>query len=580
MMFRRAAGESGDASLASILHPMLDESAGSTRFCFAVTILLFSRSIVVILDGVNRDEEGLEKRKGYLIEQVCFLTKYILIPFLWSHGWGFFVLTTLFYLVNLIETRTASYYRIKSNPKESEEIQELLDTFAPMWLNPCFIPESNRDMNTVRLYEKHKDLDTSLIQSGFERISQVKLPTRRTSLATETTWFQSCDFINQTFNYHVKLFVSLWNVGTKNLKSYLQIGENITANSIAEMLLNSDIGIFCDVQEIKLRGQEGVIITFDRGGFALPYRHVENCFDNRLRVRVFVPSVHEGRSNKFTNARLDSFKSATTSYDGSTRVSGAELLEFKINNHPRAEVQSEMVEIKDKYDMMNVLCILNANVCHPIVHSLNDQYVAKINFAAKSDWLSTGLSKIARYGNGFNDLAHFATHIIRGKVGSWSNTLVVYNSSLPIPFGHNHAITAKRLGEYSRMYSFLDKSHGKMKQAWQQLHTSRDEKGRLQVPQFGRWDFDVFFQLSANHSVGHFCFGSLVAKYDVGGGENYNRGFHNFANEVFYKSTIPQFLGSNLMKDNLHVPLFKVMYEAMMTVDPTIAMRVSAGISE
>ena len=127
---------------------------------------------------------------------------------------------------------------------------------------------------------------------------------------------------------------------------------------------------------------------------------------------------------------------------------------------------------------------------------------------------------------------------MRGRKDSWSKTVVAYNSALPIPFGHEHKTTAKLLADYSRLYSFLHESHESMLRSWNALYEDHVGKKKMAVPKFGRWDFEVFFQLSVSHSAYHFCFGLLCAKYDIRGGKTYKGGFLNYAIELFYKATI------------------------------------------
>ena len=368
------------------------------------------RSLFSVMNSVRHTDAAKQKMKVLgVARQFGFLGKYLLVPLLWSvipFPVAFPLSGVVLYAIFLLEARAASFYRIQSNLKAPEELFQALDKYAPMWLNPEFDPDLRDDSNAISEYKAHKNLDKLIIQSGFEDSNEVELPERRTAIPTETTFYQSCVFLYQTFNYNMKALASLWRVSVKWIRVRFYKLNDITADSVAEMMINSELGIFSHVEACNYKEEEGIMITFDRGGFALPYDHLRNRFDNRLRICVFIPDLWEGHRNKLTKKKRKSFRSSRCQKDVTTCVRGAKLIEFRMRNF--SDAGAKFTEIRDMRDIIHVLAVLNATVCHPIVHSLNDHYTVKVNFAESRGSLSRGLSKIVRYGNSFNDLAHFA----------------------------------------------------------------------------------------------------------------------------------------------------------------------------
>ena len=355
----------------------------------------------------------------------------------------------------LASMRLDAFEQINSNDLTQPDFYELLDHYAPRWINP----EIPNDPETLHQYEQSKRLDEVFINEGVESLGkgELAMPKRRLILPTEQTLSQCFNFTNQTINYLIKSVKSSFDVGKRHFNSHVYgLRKEITDDTIASFLLNSSIGILSKVEIGVHEGAPGVFISFHRGGFALPYKSRIGCFDNEMKIVVFIPDEHQGVSNLYDSSLNPAYDN-NSSFDSSalSLVSGAKVLEFQTNFH--MESSHGLRDLENQQDRLHAMVVFLAIVTHPLIHSFSDALIRKINHAAREGLLVDGIDRIALYGNGFNDISSFPLIFLSGRFDKWMKQMSTYNSGLPIPFGREHGKNAMILARYSRSYSFCPK---------------------------------------------------------------------------------------------------------------------------
>jgi hypothetical protein len=483
--------------------------------------------------------------------------------------------------------RIAAWRRINSNGASQKsssgiEAERTVDRYGPMWIDPLYSLACPQ-FEILCQYASARLRDQEYLSPKPEGKAFDNFPTKRTIKPTFITLGQTLGFIRQSLNYYLKTVKAVKSCSERYIPGKTKPASD---DVLASFVLNSSIGILSTVEERRCEtdGQNGLYVTFDRGGFALPYSFLRFKYDNRLRIQIFIPDTANGddhramHSNRLSDQERLAFRSPTC-HANLSNSKGSRILEFKLGDSERFGSECE---VSDPEDRFHILVVFLAIVTHPLIHSFSDGYIQKLYSLALTDQLPRAFHIIFAYGNAFNDLASLPGVPLSGRLDHWITIMQDHNSRLPMTLGKDHAKSVRILSQYSRVYHFLHESHSALAKAWSIFKVRKDEKLQLMVPDTGGLlDLEAFFLGSICHSIDHFAVGKFLRGYNVKGGRRFNEGYQNLVSDIFYQSTDPQLFGSARLEDHAaNHPFFQDLYQRLREIDAQLAHFVSLGIAE